>query len=174
VTNNVVRSAYCNNPPRGHNLCAKKLQTSDLDKISQWEECNTHYRYLPSNPITVIGSIPRSTPTTFWDNHLSAFQAGPIPREISTANLQRPKPRRNTWVKVSYSDIVRGAGSTGHTSPTTERKRATITGKTQAAATIAESAENSMGSGPTTNQPEGAISGLSNLKRKMDKNDQER
>jgi hypothetical protein len=25
VTNNVVRSAYCNNPPGGHNLCAKKF-----------------------------------------------------------------------------------------------------------------------------------------------------
>jgi hypothetical protein len=31
-----------------------------------------------------------------------------------------------------------------------------------------------LGSGPTTNQPEGAISGLSNFKRKMDKIDQER
>jgi hypothetical protein len=147
---------------------------SDLDKIGQWEECNTHYRYLPSNPITVIGSIPRSTPTTFCANNLSAFQAGPILGEISTANLQRPKPRRNVWAKVSYSDIARGAGSTGHTSPTMESKRAAITGKTQAAATVAESAENSLGSGPTSNQPEGAISGLSNLKRKMDKIYQER
>jgi hypothetical protein len=79
---------------------------SDLDKTGQWEECHTHYIYLPSNPITVIGSIPRSTPTTFWDNHLSAFQAGPIPGEILTANLQRPKPKRNAWVKVPYSDIA--------------------------------------------------------------------
>jgi hypothetical protein len=73
---------------------------SDIDKIVQWEECNTHYRYLLSNPMTVIGSIPRSTPTTFWANHLSGFQAGPIPGEISTANLQRSKPRRNAWAKV--------------------------------------------------------------------------
>jgi hypothetical protein len=147
---------------------------SDLDKIGQWEECNTHYRYLPSNPITVIRSIPRSTLTTFWANHLSAFQAGPIPGEISTANLQRPRPRRNAWAKVSYSDIARGAGSTGHTSPTTESTRATVTAQTQSSVTVAESAENSLESGPTTNQPEGAISGLSNLKCKMDKIDQER
>jgi hypothetical protein len=86
---------------------------SDLDKIGQWEECNTHYRYLPANPITVIGSIRRSTPNTFWDTHLSDFLAGPIPGEISTANLQRPKPRHNAWAKVSYSDIERGTGSTG-------------------------------------------------------------
>jgi chromosome segregation ATPase len=55
-----------------------------------------------------------------------------------------------------------------------ESTRSTITGQTQSAATVAEYAENSLGSGPTTNQPEGAISGLSNLKRKMDKIDQER
>jgi hypothetical protein len=36
---------------------------SDLHKIGQWEECHTHFRYLPSNPITLISSIPRSTPT---------------------------------------------------------------------------------------------------------------
>jgi hypothetical protein len=112
---------------------------SDLDNIGQWEECNTHYRYLRSNPITVIGSIPRSTPTNFWANHLSVFQAGPIPGEISTANLQRPKPGRNEWAKVSYSDIARGVGSTGHTSPTTESTRATVTGQTHATATVAES-----------------------------------
>jgi cytochrome c556 len=63
---------------------------------------------------------------------------------------------------------------TGHTSPTTESTRATITAKTQSAATVAESAKNSLESGPTTNQPEGAISGLSNLKRKKDKIDQDR
>jgi type IV secretory pathway VirB4 component len=76
--------------------------------------------------------------------------------------------------KVSYSNIARGTGLTGHNSPTTESTRATITGQTQATATVAESVENSLGSGPTTNQPEGAISGLSNLTRKMDKIDQER
>jgi hypothetical protein len=146
---------------------------SDLDKIGQWEECNTHYRYLPSDPITVIGSIPRSTPTTFWDQHLSAFQVGPIPGEISTANLQGPKLKRNAWTKVSYSDIARGAGSTAHTPPTTASTRATNTGLTEATAKVSESAQNSLDSGPI-NQPEGTISGLSNLKRKMDKIDQER
>jgi septal ring factor EnvC (AmiA/AmiB activator) len=55
-----------------------------------------------------------------------------------------------------------------------ESIRATITGQTEATETVAESAENSLESGPTTNQPEGAISGLSNLKRKMEKIDQDR
>jgi chromosome segregation ATPase len=60
-----------------------------------------------------------------------------------------------------------------HTSPTTASKRATTTGIKEATATVDESAGNSLDSGPT-NQPEGTISGLSNLKRKMDKIDQER
>jgi hypothetical protein len=55
-----------------------------------------------------------------------------------------------------------------------ESTKATITGQTEATAAVAESAEISMESGPTTNHPEGAISGLSNLKRKMDKIGQER
>jgi hypothetical protein len=139
---------------------------SDLDKIGQCKECNTHCRYLRSSPITVIGSILRSPLTIFWANHLSAFQAGPIPGELSTANLQRPKPTLNAWAKISYSDIERGVGLTGHTSPTTESTRETLTGQTQAAATVAETIENSPGSGPPTNEPEGAISGISNLKRK--------
>jgi chromosome segregation ATPase len=75
---------------------------------------------------------------------------------------------------VSYSDIARGAGLIGHTAPTSESTQATTTEKTQETATVAESVENSLGSRPTSKQPEGAISGLSNLKRKMDKIDQER
>jgi hypothetical protein len=147
---------------------------SDLDKIGQWEKCHTHYKYLPSKSITVIGSIPRSTPTTFWINHLAAFQAVPIPGEILTVDLQRPKPKLNAWVKVSYSDISRGAGSIGHTAATSESTQETTTGQTQSTTNVAESFENSLGSGRTAKKPEGAISGLSNLKRKIDKIDQER
>jgi hypothetical protein len=77
-------------------------------------------------------------------------------------------------ISRSYSDIVRGAGSIGHTAPISERTQATTTGQIQATATVAESVENSLGSGPTAEQPEGAMAGLSNLKRKMDKIDQER
>jgi hypothetical protein len=75
-------------------------------------------------------------------------------------------------VKVSYSDIARGAVSIGHTALIPESTQATITEKTQAAETVAESEEDSLGSGPTAKQPEGAISGLSNFKRKIDKIDQ--
>jgi hypothetical protein len=39
---------------------------------------------------------------------------------------------------------------------------------------LTESVENILGSGATTNQPEGVISGLYNFKRKMDKIDRER
>jgi hypothetical protein len=33
VTNNVVRSAYCNNPPGGHNLGAKKITDGDAHPV---------------------------------------------------------------------------------------------------------------------------------------------
>jgi hypothetical protein len=33
VTNNVVRSVYCNNPPGGHNLCAKKITDAIVDVV---------------------------------------------------------------------------------------------------------------------------------------------
>jgi hypothetical protein len=44
-----------------------------LTSIGDWEECNTHFRYLPSILISVVGRIPRIPRTTqpaFWDNHL--------------------------------------------------------------------------------------------------------
>jgi hypothetical protein len=75
---------------------------------------------------------------------------------------------------VSYSDIARGTGSIGLPAPASDSTQSTTTGQTQAAATVAESVENSLGSGPTAKQPEAVISGLSNLKLKMDKIDQER
>jgi seryl-tRNA synthetase len=54
-----------------------------------------------------------------------------------------------------------------------ESTQSTHIGQTQATATFAESVENSLGSGPTARQPEGAMPGISNLKRKMDKINQE-
>jgi hypothetical protein len=77
-------------------------------------------------------------------------------------------------VKLSYSDNARGAASVDHAAPTSENTQSTVTGQTQSTATVAESMENILGSGPTGRQPEGTVLGLSNLKRKMDKIDQER
>jgi hypothetical protein len=32
-----------------------------LNSIGDWDECHTHFRYLPSMPISVVGRVPRST-----------------------------------------------------------------------------------------------------------------
>jgi hypothetical protein len=63
---------------------------NNLGKTGQWDKYHTHYRYLPSTPVTAIVSIPRSRPTMFRVKHLAVFQSGPIPGEIVTA-----KPKRN-------------------------------------------------------------------------------
>jgi hypothetical protein len=54
-----------------------------LTSIGDWDECHTHFRYLPSIPISVVGRIPRTTQPSFWANHLSQFSTA-IPSEIST------------------------------------------------------------------------------------------
>jgi hypothetical protein len=54
-----------------------------LTSIGDWDECHTHFRYLPSIPISVVGHIPRTTHPAFWANHLSQFSTA-IPSEIST------------------------------------------------------------------------------------------
>jgi hypothetical protein len=77
-----------------------------LKSIGDWDECHTHFRYLPSMPISVVGRVPRSTQPAFWANHLSQFCAS-IPSEISTAFLQQPKQQRAAWAKVSYSDTAK-------------------------------------------------------------------
>jgi hypothetical protein len=77
-----------------------------LNSIGDWEECHTHFRYLTSMPISVVGRVPRSTQPTFWANHLSKFRTD-IPSDVSTEFLQQPKQQRAAWVKVSYSDAAK-------------------------------------------------------------------
>jgi hypothetical protein len=141
---------------------------NDLGNIGQWDECHYHYRYLSSTPVTVIDSPPpRSTPTMFWAKHHAAFQPEPIPGEISASNLRRPKSKCNAWEKV-------GVASVGHIAPTAVNTQSPSTGHNKSTVTHSELTENSVGSGTSCTHYEGAISGLSNLKRKMDKIGQER
>jgi hypothetical protein len=41
----------------------KMLEHNDetLNSIGDWDECHTHFRYLPSMPISVVGCVPRTT-----------------------------------------------------------------------------------------------------------------
>jgi hypothetical protein len=74
---------------------------SDLEKNGQWEEWHTHSRYLPSNPITLIRSIPRSTPTIFWANigiakRTRVLQAGTIALSETKTEWHKHELRNNT------------------------------------------------------------------------------
>jgi hypothetical protein len=77
-----------------------------LTSIGDWDECHTHFRYLPSIPINAAGRIPRTTQPAFWANHLSQFSTN-IPSKISTEFLQQPKTKHAAWTKVLYSDAAK-------------------------------------------------------------------
>jgi hypothetical protein len=78
-----------------------------LKSIGDWDDCHTHFRYLPSKSKSVVGRVPRSTQPAFWANHISQFCMS-IPSEISTEFLQQPKQRRAACAKVSYSNAAKG------------------------------------------------------------------
>jgi hypothetical protein len=141
-----------------------------LDEISAWGEGDVHCRYMTAYPIGVVGRVAKSTPTAFWTNHLSAFKTNGIPTDIETQDLQYSTKKRSPWVKASYRDIARG------------NIPATMT-DTMIANTSAHGQENNSmesGTGDGSNLPAtqtdspGAITGLSNLKRKMAAIDLER
>jgi hypothetical protein len=118
---------------------------------------------MTAYPISVVGRLARSTTTAFWTNNLSAFKSNGIPTEIDKQELQYSTKKRAPWVKASYSDITRG------------NLPATTTYTTIANTSAQGRENNSMesGTGDGSNRPSsqtysaGAITGLSNLKRKM-------
>jgi hypothetical protein len=135
-----------------------------LDEIGAWGECDVHYRYMTAYPIGVVDRVANSPPpTAFWTTHLSAFKSNGIPTEIDTQELQYSTKKRSPWVKSSYSDIALG------------NLPATMTDTTIANTSTQGQENNSMASrtGDGSNIPAtqtdrpGAITGLSNLKRKV-------
>jgi hypothetical protein len=117
-----------------------------------------------------VGRSAKSTPTDFWANHLSAFKSNGIPTEIDTQHLQYSTKKRYPWVKASYSDIAR------------DIIPATMTDTTIANTSAHGQENNSMeyGTGDGSNLPAtqsdipGAMTGTSDLKRKMAAIDLER
>jgi hypothetical protein len=101
---------------------------------------------------------------------LSAFKSNGIPIEIDTQELQYSTKKRAPWVKASYIVIARG----NLPSTTTD----IMIANTSAQGQEKNSMESGTGDGSnlTASQPDspGAITGLSNLKRKMAAIDLER
>jgi hypothetical protein len=140
-----------------------------LNYIGDWYECHTHFRYLPSIPISVVGRVPRTTQPAFWANHLSQFRTT-IPSKISTEFLQHPKPQRAAWDNVSYRDAVKGVQ--GKATATTAASTAQpSTGQSQASTSNNDSKSSYSNK---KEQSEGTIFGISNYKRKLAEIDKER
>jgi hypothetical protein len=85
----------------------KKLDAT-VYAFGAWDDCDVHFRYLTSLPISLVERVLKSTPTAFWENHLSAFKPNGIPSEIDTQELQYSSKKRASWVRASYSDIAKG------------------------------------------------------------------
>jgi hypothetical protein len=42
---------------------------STLDAFGASDDCDVHFRYLTALPISVVGKVLNSSPTSFWANH---------------------------------------------------------------------------------------------------------
>jgi hypothetical protein len=124
-------------------------------------------------PIRVVGRIPRTIQPAFWANHLSQFSTA-IPSEISTEFLQQPKAKHVAWTKVSYSDAAKGV----QCQDTTATSLSTVQQSDHSYASKSNNDSNSSasksGNSNKHEQSEGAILGLSKLKRKLAEIDKER
>jgi hypothetical protein len=135
-----------------------------LDEIGTWGKCDIHYRYMAAFLIGVVDRVAKSTPTAFWTNRLSAFKSNGVPTDIDTLGLQYSTKKRSPWVKASYSDIARGQ------IPATLTNTTIANTSTQGQENNSIESDTGDGSNPlaTHTDSPGAITGLSNLKIKMD------
>jgi hypothetical protein len=112
----------------------------------------------------------KSIPTSFWENHLSAFKPNGIPAEKDTQYLQYSINKRAPWVIASYSNIATGCNPAIATEPTVA--------KTSEQGQDTNSTESGIQDGSNQSAhlviQQGTISGLNNLKRKMEEIDRER
>jgi hypothetical protein len=143
---------------------------STLDAFGAWDDCGVHFRYLTLLPISVVGRAVKSTTTSFWENHLSAFKPNGIPAETDTQELQYSTKKRTPWVRASYSYAEKGRNTARNTSPTVVNTSNQVQDNNSTGSGMQD------GSNQSAHQvsQQGRISGISNLKRKMERNYRER
>jgi hypothetical protein len=144
-----------------------------LTSIGDWDECHTHFRYLPSMPISVVGRIPCTTQPAFWDNHISQFSTV-IPIKISTEFLQQPKAKHAVWTKVSYSDAAKGVQCQDTTATAVSSAQQAYHSSASKSNNDSNSSASKSGNSNKHEQSESEISGLSKLTRKLAEIDKER
>jgi hypothetical protein len=126
---------------------------------------------MTAKPISVLDRVAKSTPPDFWKNHLAAFKSNGIPAEIDTQALRYSTNKCAPWVKDSYSDVAKVHTSTSITAPMIVNTSAQVQDVNSTESGL-QGGSNYTGDHPLNQQ--GAIYGLSNLKRKMEENDCER
>jgi hypothetical protein len=135
-----------------------------LDAFGEWYDCDVNFRYMTSLPISAVGRVLKSAPTAFWENHFSAFKPNGIPAEIDMQELRYSTNKRAPWVRASYIDEAKGRNPASNTSPTVASTSEQGQDNNDMESGIQDGSNQS--SRPVS-QP-GTISGLSNLKRKME------
>jgi hypothetical protein len=128
--------------------------------------------------VNIVGIQPRGEQSDFWKKHFAGFVKNPISSIIDTSHLhQPPRGRQNSSVQPSYSDIARGNGHNENDSDVTgptAAETATQRTKPRTASSLGPQVSPTQQNGPAIPSSEGAMSGLSNVKRKLAEIDKER
>jgi hypothetical protein len=150
-----------------------------LDAMGDWDNADSHYRFLSHKKVNIVGIQPRGEQSYFWKKHFARFVKNPIPSVIDTSHLhQPPKGRQNSNpVQPSYGDIARGHGHNENDSDgtgPTAAETATQNTKPRTVPSPGPQVSPTQQTGPASPSSEGAISGLANMKRKLAEIDKER
>jgi hypothetical protein len=148
-----------------------------LDALGDWDNAYAHFRYKINEKVNIVGIQPRGKQSNFWKKHFAGFAKTTIPTVIDTSHLhQPPKGRQNNQVQPSYSDITRGHGHTDNDSDVTSPTVAeTATQQTRPRPVPSPGSQGSPTQQANLTSPprEGAMSGLANMKRKLEEIDKE-
>jgi hypothetical protein len=150
-----------------------------LDAMGDWDSADSHYRYHSHKKVNIVGIQPRGEESDFWKKYFAGFVKNTIPSVIDTSHLHQPPKGRNNSNRVqpSYSDIARGHGPNKNDSDVTGPTAAeTATQQTKQKPAPSPGPQVSPTQHPSPARPssEGAMSGLSNVKRKLAEIDKER
>jgi hypothetical protein len=153
-----------------------------LDAMGDWDNADSHYRFHSHKKVNMVGIQPRREQSDFWKKHFAGFVKNPIPSVIDTSHLhQPPKGRQDSnGVQSSYSDIARGNVHNENDSDVagpTAAETATQHTKQKPAPSPGPQVIPTQQTGPaslSSLSSEGAMSGLSDVKRKLAEIDKER
>jgi hypothetical protein len=149
-----------------------------LYTMGDWDNADSHYRFHSHEKVNIVGIQPRGEQSDFWKKRFAGFMKNSIPSVIDTSHLyQPPKGRQTNRVHPSYSDIARGHGHNENdsdvTSPTVA-ETATQQTRPRTVPSHESQVNPTQQTDPASPPSEGAMSGLSTMRRKLAEIDKER